>query len=636
MNLVEMTIIHLFCNSPNINNRFRLINRESYLSSAINIISKELERVEQATISHVKLDIPLTVQHSLLIHPHIAQGVNMHISTEHYTMLDRDNAEIDLGIHAIINGDVIFEHTAAGAATRLGLGTKYTITPLSLLEAILDGKIMPNDSFKEDIIELKKELSKNLDIEHIDKVVEIRKEIQKKEEIIAKSLSQKEIDTIISSLSNMNNVSLGTRKLGNFAFSTAKLAKDHFYQLDNAEKIKIASELNIPIAELSESKFIKYVLQKQTHMIILNQDTDQDIIKEIFNFKFFGFNPENIFFMVVNRLPSFSLNNGKILEDTPYQLHNHGVFRMFTVMDHQYFTLEEVNDRKYYTFEQIKDIFAKKKIFISNNIEDLDQLKHSPFDLQSISLALHLFNDQDYNMIMTGTRQKGVILKDSFASIHGLSMKDSAQIVTILNTHNVLDEKNIVNRQVLDTSHYDEAHKFLEKILPSEYHSHISDMLSILKAKPQKGGFFAIHENNVYCYESDQAPDLDIRDIELLNKNVNMFKPLDMLEAVKTGNFHPHTTLKSGKLIPQVPQGDLNFIMKMRVIVENIPKPLNSLKEQSELTDTINAFNLLDNNPKYIKFLQSLHEIRSLRTEITEKVERLGNLADMIEKFTKS
>ncbi|MDD4527542.1 MAG: hypothetical protein PHF25_05835 [Candidatus Margulisbacteria bacterium] len=635
-------------------NSFILDNETSYLKSARKLITSELKRV--LGVDDLKgVDIHSlneATKKALLTHPHITQGVDMGlVSGEHYTVLNRQGADTLQAKQAILDGNVIFEHTAAGAATRLGLGTKYTITPMSLLEAICDGDIRSTEDLQEALNKIHSNLyvltKQDQQSEEVQsKVAKLKGEEKNLEALKDKSLSRKQINALLVELNNTINLSLGVRKIAHFAFATRKLAIDAFPGLTAEMKTSIAKELGIESDNLDVDRYVKYILSKQTHSIILNQDTDTEIIDEIVKFNFFGFNPKNLLFMVVNRQPSFSIKDGEVIESEPVQLHNHGVFRMHTVMENQFFRVEESGERgkglrvrrSYLPFNELRNMYSQKSLFVSNNIEDLDQLENSPFDLEAMSLGLELMTGKDsYAMVMMASSQKGVILELTFESIAGISKDDSKEIHSLLAKNGLFNEKGVVYKDKLELlKSSEDAKEMLKGILPGRYHQFIDKILSILTAKSQKGGFFAVYNGKTYCYESDQAPDLKIEDIKFLNKNVNMFNPVAMLDAIKEGSFPVHTTYKDGVLLPQTPQGDLNFVMNMRIVVEEPLIPLRSLKQLTEIPATVDAFNNLDAKPDFSQFvdefMNGLKEMHTLRDEITAKVARLGTLADLLDK----
>ncbi|MDD4527543.1 MAG: hypothetical protein PHF25_05840 [Candidatus Margulisbacteria bacterium] len=556
---------------------FDLKSEATYLESARKSIQNELEAVIGSLKGLNLKDITDDQKNKILTHPDVENGgVDLNLSPSRFITLNRERPNqkwLQKAKSSFLNGKIIFEHTAAGAATRLGLGIKSRMTPFSIVEAINSPMIKPNDLLFAETEKLKQSLrDKGLTN---NKKEEIAKTIKENEDKLKKTLSIGQIDDIRVKLARINNLSVGVRKIANFAYSTWTEASNAYMDLTFIEQAKLKNK-----GIMNCDDFCKSVMSKQIHTIILNQDTDAETIDELRNCNFFGFNPDNLLFMVVYRQPVFTIDQktGVVVVDKEAKpmLHNHGVFRMHTVMDNQFFRIESSGDeptdrvrRIPMSFNELKGVFEKADLFVSNNIEDLDQLSKLPFDLASMALGLKL-GDEGAEMVMTATKQK---------------------------------------------------------------------------TPAQKGGFFAIHNGEVHCYENDTYPSLKAADIPFLNKNVNMFpNPLKMLESVKKGNLPTHTSIKEQVdykgdkrlvLVPQTPQGDVNFILNMKIIKEPANKMLEirNIKEQGDIPDAVKAFCELDNNPAFVGYVKQFTELKTLREVIEAKMKNLGMLQSMIDGY---
>ncbi len=457
----------------------------TYQQSMAEAIQHDLESVFGPNLMGIDLDRVKEKNAQVLNHPWIDSAI-MDFDPSLLHVFCPDNINPQLAIKAILSGDVVMEHTAAGEATRLGLGTKYTLTPTGIVEAILTNSVF-------------------------------RKKHTDAEAKRLNTLTESAKEETLRIAKRLTSFSIGTRKIAKVSFDIADLAKKNGH--DPRE-----------------------VLFKQTQILILNEATSAQILEEMSDFHFLGFNPENVYFMVQRSMEGYSLTQGKVVidRDSDKLLHNHGGMRMQQVMDQQFFRLLPSGEREYLPFDHILEMFSNKKILISNNVEDLDQLEVHSIDAYSISLGLEL-GQEGYEMIMTSVGQK---------------------------------------------------------------------------TPPQKGGFFAyIPGHGLACFESDQHPGLNSNDpaelekIKYLNKNVNMFpNPAKMFTSLKENDLPTHATVKGythKAIYPQTPQGDLNFILKTQVIIEENVSKIRNLKAQSDLLDTVKTMEAQENN---VEFMAWLHQ----------------------------
>lgn len=87
--------------------------------------------------------------------------------------------------------------------------------------------------------------------------------------------------------------------------------------------------------------------------------------------------------------------------------------------------------------------------------------------------------------------------------------------------------------------------------------------------------------------------------------------------------------------MPQTPQGDVNFILNMKIIKEPANKMLEirNIKEQGDIPDAVKAFCELDNNPAFVGYVKQFTELKTLREVIEAKMKNLGMLQSMIDGY---
>jgi len=247
------------------------------------------------------------------------------ITQAHVKILE-DEQNVELAEKAILNGEIFWEHAAAGEATRLGLGTKYLLNL--------------KDLSSEKIAEL---ISK-----------EAGKEVSK-EEVLKEAGCES---------SDLLDINLGTRHMIQLAYDIAKLAKKHDKNLDT-------------------------VLGRQKMLVIMNEKTGDQIVAEWKNYNYMGFNPDNIFFMVQKSFEGIDKKGAEVKYDISHdkhkRLHNHGQMAMQKTHEKEIFRADGTR----LSSAEFENILSEMKDLISYNIEDIKYLTGA-IDYQSMSLALEL------------------------------------------------------------------------------------------------------------------------------------------------------------------------------------------------------------------------------------------------------
>jgi len=246
--------------------------------------------------------------------------------------------ETDRARDAVLRGGIFWEHTAAGEATRLKLGTKYLIN-------------VPEDL---DVDMMAERLSEELERPVAPEEIRERLEV--------------EPDRLMP-------LPLGERHLLQLAFDLTRLAEEAGQ--DPAQ-----------------------VLGRQKTLVVLNEKTAPIILTRLLKGHFAGFRRENFLFMIQPAFPGINLRDGRFFYDSsaPARLHNHGQLAMQEIMDDQIFRLSGSGERIYLKWPEFSGTLREVADKISFNIEDLDYLTQS-IDWGSLALALRL-GAEGYNMVM--------------------------------------------------------------------------------------------------------------------------------------------------------------------------------------------------------------------------------------------
>lgn len=277
-------------------------------------------------------------------------------------ILDDDKINTASAEKAILNGKFLWEHAAAGEATRLGLGTKYL---LNLSQFSLD-----------DIVShIRQEIIKELEKKGFSKTRLTKEKIK----IIKEITKEKVLGISNVAPTKIADISLGNRHMLQMAFDVAEIAKRN--NLDP-----------------------KKVLARQTTLIILNEQTAEEILEEFKKFNFFGLNPKKIFFMIQRSFHGIYIKEGCLYYDSTTEknkrLHNHGQLFMQKIHNNVIFRVNPKNTGKktFISNTEFEKILSEHDDLLSYNIDDLGYLTCA-VDLPSLSLVLNL-GKKGYAMVM--------------------------------------------------------------------------------------------------------------------------------------------------------------------------------------------------------------------------------------------
>jgi hypothetical protein len=241
---------------------------------------------------------------------------------------------------AVVRGEILFEHAAAGEGTRLMLGPKYLLN-----------------------------IGRDLKVKEIARLMSAETGALITPEAVAAQLECLPEELL--------PITLGSRHMLQLAFDLGKLA-----------------------LELGESP--QEVRRRQHLLVTVSDDMAARIAKNFYQWHFYEFDPARVYFMVQRSFHGINLASGNFFYDftSPRRLHNHGHMVMQQTMDHQIFKLSQARHWEKVSLprEAVADWLTGFADKISYNIEDLDYLTHS-LDLPALGLALEL-GDQGYHMVM--------------------------------------------------------------------------------------------------------------------------------------------------------------------------------------------------------------------------------------------
>jgi hypothetical protein len=304
---------------------------------------------------------------------------------------------------AILAGKFLWEHTAAGEATRLGLGTKYllNLSQFSLEEVVFH---MRQEAIRE---------AKKAGLEG----KQLNAETKKINENITE---EKVLEVTGKDPKSLMNISLGNRHMLQMAYDVVRIAKKN-------------------------RKNPKKVLAKQSTIIILNEQTAEEILEEFKRFNFFGLNPKNVYFMIQRSFHGIYIKEGCLYYDRTTEknkrLHNHGQLIMQKIHDNVVFRVDKKNTSKRESIsnKDFEKLLAAHDDLLSYNVEDLGYLTCS-IDLPSLTLALEL-GKKGYSMVMEIVAQNPIKPQKGGASFYD---KKLGRVVII--ESNQL--KNIKNEEI--------------------------------------------------------------------------------------------------------------------------------------------------------------------------------------------
>lgn len=248
------------------------------------------------------------------------------------------------------NGLSITRHDAAGSGTRLGLGSKYFLTPKQLVKAAYRSK---NPEVIAEMDALREKLKSECDLKG-------------------------------DPFNNILPISFGNRHMLQHAINTKSIAE-------------------------SSGQDPKRLIKSAINFVVIGQKSAFDIIDEFQENNFFGFSPDNTLFFIQKTHHGFSLSkDGDFRYDTktPQHLYDHGAIDLESIVGDQIFKIGNNGGRfNFLKRSEYFDILKKTEHMVSYNIAD-SHFIYSPPDYQGFSAALRLGEEKAYRMIMEVVGQK--------------------------------------------------------------------------------------------------------------------------------------------------------------------------------------------------------------------------------------
>lgn len=305
-------------------------DHESYIDFCLKIAEKRLSGYE--SISQIEKDVD---------NINLYENIDSLEPPKNIFELDENelNAQdIDRAVQCVLEGRLFTEHTAAGEATRLGLGTKYLINIANDLPAGKIAELISNE----------------------------RDSNYAAEEVVSAAGCRPE--TLLP-------ISLGERHMIQFSFGIYKLAKENGCDPEQ-------------------------VLKRQKMLVILNAQAAECIVQEFIENRFFGFSRQNVMFLVQRAYHGIKLEGGMFHYDpsTPRRLHNHGQMALQQTMDDQIFKISDDGQRTCLKGDAFGAILLAMDNKISYNIEDMSFLTNS-MDIPALAFALKM-SDNGFKMLM--------------------------------------------------------------------------------------------------------------------------------------------------------------------------------------------------------------------------------------------
>lgn len=232
-----------------------------------------------------------------------------------------------------LRGGEVIEDAAAGEATRLGLGTKYLLTPDRLVQALMAHN-----------------------------------------ERVRTAEPQKMIE-IPSYAQGVAPISVGVRHKLQLTYDLTQLAVS---------------------PQFGFARNPGDVLRSQLTLTILNEETAEQILRDTVKLHYFGLLPQNTLFMVQRKAPGMSIADGSLFFDqtSEYRLWNHLDMKAQQTLSDQIFWVRfnpgsgELT-RNYLAPGAFQEILALRQNLVSYPVEDIDFLTGA-VNLPNLAMALEM------------------------------------------------------------------------------------------------------------------------------------------------------------------------------------------------------------------------------------------------------
>ncbi|MEE8637560.1 MAG: hypothetical protein V3T21_00785 [Candidatus Margulisiibacteriota bacterium] len=402
----------------------------------------------------------------------------------------------------ILAGDIVWEHMVGGKATRLQRSReKYLLTPLDL--AVPPEKMLENQKF-----------------------------------FLTPSHMAYVSSPAVFDISDILDIPLGIRHMLAFTFGIKQLAH-----------------------KFGGTKYYN-ALARQKVFIIANNDILDNVIESFREWGYFGLDESNVYFMASSSFLGIGMDEkGGVFASqmaSPF-IHNHGVAKIQSTMDHNALSMIAGRIRRPITAEDFRHFLSNTACMQSLNVEDLTYLT-DPIDIVSAALALNTENiipDSDYNMIMevVAQRPKG-------------------------------EDPQKGGMLALDPRFYGENGGRLVMIESFQLYPEYDD-IDLARAEDKW------------------------KNIRYLNRNQNLYpNPAVWWDEVAQKGLPIALRNRDGYFYNEVPQGDLNYFLKTLYVIrkrkvgsEIMVDPIRNIKTKADIPKAHATFRLQDQQDGFLDFL---------------------------------
>lgn len=329
------------------------------------------------------------------------------------------------------------------------------------------------------------------------------------------------------------------------------------YCLGSMHLFKAAYEVFSLALKLGHTKAgAKDLLKQQVRLVVLPEQYWEDIVHEIAQNKYYGFNPENIFFMVQAKLPGYVIDEktGEVrIDKNSKKLNwNHGAMKLQQAIPGEIFraqvesngliSIEIVSER------EIKEIIARMEDSVSYSIEDMDLIKTGVVaDLPMIAFAIAQKKKGDTQFLME------VVKQNMDKPQKGGFLAFNTTIAKMLETNG---SGSLINLSLPEGAPLDNELKKI-KFLNRNF-NHTMDLT----------GQIAMMRTALRAIEET---------------------PLANVEEMILGFAHPEVKSGTSQIYPQPPQGDMNFNLRTVYAAKDPLPQISGLKVQDNLPAALPA-----------------------------------------------
>lgn len=201
----------------------------------------------------------------------------------------------------------------------------------------------------------------------------------------------------------------------------------------------LPSELNLAVRQMLQRRLdLEHLggqdtLSKTSFIIHINEDNQQGVCTLFLRYHFFGFNPQNIIFVVQDSIEGFSFQNQELVPYGHKRPGGHGYTLLQLSWKNQGFWLDEKGTRHELVGISPLEYFAHAEFLCAFPIED-NVLLQSAFDLHRLAVVQTLFEENPHRILvleamLNKKKQKGGSFLQRNATSEGM-MVEKLQLQT--------------------------------------------------------------------------------------------------------------------------------------------------------------------------------------------------------------